>query len=246
MNKKIIISFAILATSAVHAIIEMTNKATTAAPWNFEIYNKSASTISVSINYEGRMGQILGAPMRIEPSGKLRTALRDTAAPLVVNISTISRKIAKQQFWIVPCPQKNACENTMFLTYDENGLRPQTGILLGIPGITDSGLSLKNNIDQRYIFSHLSEFLQFKENMYSKDYYAILGVSKNASTAEITKAYRSLILKWHPDKNLNNQEEATVKSKEINTAYAILKDPSKRAKYDAKLDAYDSAKRYYR
>ncbi|KAL0263840.1 UNVERIFIED_CONTAM: hypothetical protein PYX00_011141 [Menopon gallinae] len=65
----------------------------------------------------------------------------------------------------------------------------------------------------------------------SKDYYAILGVNKNASSEEIKKAYRALALKYHPDKN-KNDKTAEQKFKEINEAYEVLKDPQKKAFYD--------------
>ena len=60
-----------------------------------------------------------------------------------------------------------------------------------------------------------------------KDYYAILGVNKNASTEEIKKAYRRLALKYHPDKNKGDKASET-KFKEANEAYEILKDEKKR------------------
>jgi molecular chaperone DnaJ len=65
-----------------------------------------------------------------------------------------------------------------------------------------------------------------------KDYYAILEIPKTASQEDIMKAYRSQALKWHPDKNPNNREEAEIKFKEISEAKQILGDPDKRAKYD--------------
>ena len=64
------------------------------------------------------------------------------------------------------------------------------------------------------------------------DYYKILGVKKEATEAEIKKAYRKLALKWHPDKNPNNREEAEEKFKKINEAYSVLSDKDKRRQYD--------------
>lgn len=68
--------------------------------------------------------------------------------------------------------------------------------------------------------------------MADKDLYAILGVSRTANQDEIKKAYRKLSMKWHPDRNPNNKEEAEEKFKEINKAYEILSDSQKRASYD--------------
>ena len=64
----------------------------------------------------------------------------------------------------------------------------------------------------------------------SRDYYDILGVSRNASKEEIKKAYRKLALKWHPDKN--KSAEAEEKFKEINEAYEVLSNQQKRKTYD--------------
>jgi curved DNA-binding protein CbpA len=66
-----------------------------------------------------------------------------------------------------------------------------------------------------------------------KDYYQILGVSKNASTNDIKKAYRKLAKEWHPDKHNNsNKETANLKFKEISEAYIVLSDDNKRKEYD--------------
>ncbi len=65
----------------------------------------------------------------------------------------------------------------------------------------------------------------------AKDYYKILGVSRDASQDEIKKAFRKLALKYHPDKNKGNKE-AEERFKEINEAYAVLSDPEKRRQYD--------------
>src|SRR3972149_1057163 len=64
----------------------------------------------------------------------------------------------------------------------------------------------------------------------SKDYYKTLGVSKNASSDEIKRAYRKLAHQYHPDKNTSHTDG--VRFKEINEAYQILSDPQKRAQYD--------------
>lgn len=64
-----------------------------------------------------------------------------------------------------------------------------------------------------------------------KDYYEVLGVKKDASSEEIKKAYRSLALKYHPDRNPGDKE-AEDKFKEITEAYEILSDESKRKNYD--------------
>ena len=67
--------------------------------------------------------------------------------------------------------------------------------------------------------------------MAKRDYYEVLGVSKNATPAELKKAYHKLALKYHPDRNKGNPE-AEEKFKEINEAYAVLSDENKRSQYD--------------
>lgn len=69
-----------------------------------------------------------------------------------------------------------------------------------------------------------------------KDFYAILGVEKNATPEQIKKTYRKLALEHHPDRNPGGEE----KFKEIGEAYSVLSDPGKRAEYDKLRDAMRS------
>jgi len=68
--------------------------------------------------------------------------------------------------------------------------------------------------------------------MADQDYYILLGVSKECTESELKKAYRKLALKWHPDKNPDNKEEAEHRFKEISEAYDVLSDKNKRSIYD--------------
>ncbi|MBR9919834.1 MAG: molecular chaperone DnaJ [Bacteroidetes bacterium] len=67
--------------------------------------------------------------------------------------------------------------------------------------------------------------------MAKRDYYEVLGVSKDADDATIKKAYRKIAMKYHPDKNPDNKE-AEEKFKEAAEAYEVLRDKDKRARYD--------------
>ncbi len=70
----------------------------------------------------------------------------------------------------------------------------------------------------------------------NKNPYEVLGVARDASDADIKKAYHRLVLKYHPDKN-QGDKAAEEKFKEVNNAFDILKDPQKRAAYDRFGDA---------
>ncbi|MDH3916137.1 MAG: DnaJ domain-containing protein, partial [Chromatiales bacterium] len=67
--------------------------------------------------------------------------------------------------------------------------------------------------------------------MTKRDYYEILGVARNATDAELKKAYRRLAMKFHPDRN-QDDDDAEARFKEAKEAYEILGDPRKRAAYD--------------
>jgi molecular chaperone DnaJ len=65
-----------------------------------------------------------------------------------------------------------------------------------------------------------------------KDPYLVLGVDRKASQDEISRAFKSLAAKYHPDRNPDNSQEASVKFKEVTAAYELVGDESKRKKYD--------------
>lgn len=89
---------------------------------------------------------------------------------------------------------------------------------------------------ERVIYNHPFYFYDKEQNIFFnmefKDYYKILGVEKTATKEEISKAFRKLAVKYHPDKNPNNKS-AEEKFKEITEAHEVLSDPEKRKKYDA-------------
>ena len=68
----------------------------------------------------------------------------------------------------------------------------------------------------------------------ARDFYEVLGVSRDADDAAIKQAYRKLAKKYHPDMNKGEKaKEAEEKFKEVNEAYSVLSDTEKRRQYDA-------------
>lgn len=73
-----------------------------------------------------------------------------------------------------------------------------------------------------------------------KNYYEILEVNKSASPETISKVYKFLAKKYHPDANLDNSQEAEEKFKQISEAYEVLSDEEKRKQYDLELETYQT------
>lgn len=75
--------------------------------------------------------------------------------------------------------------------------------------------------------------------MTESDYYAILNIDKNATASQIKNAYRELAFAFHPDRNKDNPESVE-KMKELNEAYAVLSNPSRRKEYDVLRSRFGS------
>lgn len=76
-----------------------------------------------------------------------------------------------------------------------------------------------------------------------KDFYKILGVSRDATESEIKKSYRKAALKWHPDRHSNSTEDEKKNAekvfRDVNLAYEVLSDPQKKRRYDEGVDEQD-------
>jgi len=99
---------------------------------------------------------------------------------------------------------------------------------------------------------HLEEAKKEEKKAKKRDYYAILGVGRDANETEIKKAYKKLAIKWHPDKNNQSEESKKLAEKtfrDINDAYTVLSDPKKKKSYESGVDPNnpdDAGKYFYR
>lgn len=107
--------------------------------------------------------------------------------------------------------------------------------------ISDFQKALKANEDSRKAREGLQKAERLKKQAGSRDYYKILGVKRSASKREITKAYRKLAQKWHPDNFSEDEEKAKAQKKFIDIAAAkeVLTDEEKRRQFDAGVDPLD-------
>jgi DnaJ family protein C protein 7 len=86
---------------------------------------------------------------------------------------------------------------------------------------------------------YLNDAKNKAEKARKRDYYAILGVDRNASEQEIKKAYKKMAMKYHPDRNAESEETKKMAEKkfiDVNDAYSVLSDPKKKSMYDQGVD----------
>ena len=104
--------------------------------------------------------------------------------------------------------------------------------LQNIPSADENDLKKKINAAQ----------IQLKRSK-RKDFYKILGVPKDATDSEIKKCYRKLALKYHPDRHANSTEEKKKEAesifRDVNLAYEVLSDPTKKQRYDSGVEEQD-------
>ena len=86
---------------------------------------------------------------------------------------------------------------------------------------------------------YLNDANKNAEKARKRDYYAILGIDKNADEKEIKRAYKKMAMKYHPDRNSESEESKKMAEKkfiDVNDAYSVLSDPKKRSMYDQGYD----------
>lgn len=140
--------WSVLYTTQLQTMIsEGTNKASNFAKWNFELYNKLEDGITISVWYE--KNEIIIPTTYIPPFGMIRT-VTEPKKLIVLSITNVNG--LEKIFYLPGCPVLGSCHATRFLTLNKkDGLKPQTGPWLGLLGVTESGLSLANNISPQSI-----------------------------------------------------------------------------------------------
>ena len=111
--------------------------------------------------------------------------------------------------------------NQIYQLYPENPPQKNNAPLVDtwLKNWFPTSLTLIKEIQNKMKFPSIFVLLLTMGSIAAVDYYRVLGLQRNAGKKELKKAYRKLALKWHPDKNPDDQERATKKFEEISTAY---------------------------
>ena len=89
------------------------------------------------------------------------------------------------------------------------------------------------------IEGYLNDAKNQQEKARKRDYYAILGIDRNANEHDIKRAYKKMAMKYHPDRNAESEETKKMAEKkfiDVNDAYSVLSDPKKKSMYDQGID----------
>jgi len=157
-----------------------------------------------------------------------------TNSKLFSNRATVLAKLSRYEEAVKDCDSSLALDPSFTKV-----LRKRAECQLKLEQYEDAVRDLKSALEQdktnRDIRRELqSAELELKKSL-RKDYYKVLGVSKDAGESEIKKAYRRQALIYHPDKN-DGDATAEAKFKDIGEAYGVLSDPTKKHRYDSGMD----------
>ncbi|KAG0299707.1 hypothetical protein BGZ98_009824 [Dissophora globulifera] len=157
-----------------------------------------------------------------------------TNSKLYSNRATVLAKLTRYQEAIRDCDESLKLDSAFVKV-----LRKRAECQLKLEQYEDAVRDLKSALEfdksNRDIRRELQAAeLELKKSL-RKDYYKVLGVSKDAGDSEIKKAYRKQALLYHPDKN-DGDTVAEAKFKDIGEAYSVLSDPTKKSRYDSGMD----------
>ncbi|KAG0054301.1 hypothetical protein BGZ83_011506 [Gryganskiella cystojenkinii] len=157
-----------------------------------------------------------------------------TNSKLFSNRATVLSKLGRYEEAVKDCDSSLELDPSFVKV-----LRKRAECQIKLEQYEDAVRDLKSALEQdktnRDIRRELQQAeLELKKSL-RKDYYKVLGVSKDANDSEIKKAYRRQALIYHPDKN-DGDATAEAKFKDIGEAYGVLSDPTKKHRYDSGMD----------